>query len=217
VTLFAAKPRVRNENDFVAALGQPLLAARPLRRETHRARVEQLLAYWFSRQRLLPIVSTARGEGRTRLALELARGIAALGVRTLLVDGDLRSPRLHQAFRLPNRHGLADFLAGREVQLTQCGENLALLAAGRSPGDPLEALASPRLPPLLRVAATRFGAIIIDTPAARRGPDLKIFAALAGGALVIARQCGADARALGRLRRNLHESSAQVVGILLRQ
>jgi len=217
VTLFAAKHRVRNENDLVAALGRPLLAARPLRRETHRAQVEQLLAHWFSRRRLLPVVSAVRGEGRTLFALELARGIAALGVRTLLVDGDLRSPRLHRAFRLKNDRGLADFLAGREVQLTQCGENLALLAAGRSPAEPLEALASPRLPRLLLAAAARFGAIVIDTPAARRGPDLKIFAALAGGALVVARQRGADARALEGLRRNLHECSAQLVGVLLRQ
>src|SRR5689334_11943570 len=97
------------------------------------AQAEQLLEHWFSRRRLLPVVSAARGEGRTRLALDLARSIAARGVRTLLVDGDLRSPRLHHAFGLSNRHGLADFLCGREVRLTQCGENLALLAAGRSP------------------------------------------------------------------------------------
>jgi len=216
VTLFAAKYRVRNENDLVAALGQPLLAARPLRNEMQAAQAEQLLEHWFSRRRLLPVVSAARGEGRTRLALDLARGLAARGVRTLLVDGDLRSPRLHRAFRLPNRHGLADFLSGREVRLTQCGENLALLAAGRSSADPLATLASPRLPAFLRVAATRFGAIVIDTPAARRGPDLQIFAAVAGGALVVARHRNSDARALEGLRGNLRECSAQVVGILLR-
>jgi len=208
---------VRSEKEFIAALGQPLLAARPLRAEMQGAQAEQLFEYWFSRRRLLPVVSAARGEGRTRLALDLARGLAARGVRTLLVDGDLRSPRLHSAFRLPNRHGLADFLSGREVRLTQCGEKLALLAAGRSPAEPLEALASPRLAPLLRAAATRFGAIVIDTPAARRGPDLQIFAALAGGALVVARQCGSDARGLAGLRRILRDCSAQVVGVLLRQ
>jgi Mrp family chromosome partitioning ATPase len=215
--LFPARREVRCEKDLLAALGQPLLAARPLRNETRGAQAEQLLEYWFSRRRLLPVVSAARGEGRTRLALDLARGIAALGVRTLLVDGDLRSPGLHRAFGLPNRCGLADFLSGREVRLTQCGENLALLAAGRSPGEPLEALASARLAPLLRAAATRFGAIVIDTPAARRGPDLQIFAALAGGALVVARHRGADTRGLEGLRRNLRECSAQVVGILLRE
>jgi len=208
---------VRSEKEFIAALGQPLLAARPLRAETRGAQAEQLLEHWFSRRRLLPVVSAARGEGRTWLALDLARAIAARGVRTLLVDGDLRSPRLHRAFGLPNRRGLAGFLSGRDVQLAQCGENLALLAAGGAPAEPLEALASPRLPPLLRAAATRFGAIVIDTPAARRGPDLQIFAALAGGALVVARQRRSDAHGLARLRRSLRDCSAQVVGILLRQ
>ena len=215
--MFLIRAGRRAEKDFVAALGQPLLAARPLRAETGSAQAEQLLAHWFSRRRLLPVVSAARGEGRTGLALELARRLAALGVRTLLVDGDLRAPRLHRAFRLKNDHGLADFLAGREVRLTQCGDNLAVLVAGRAPTEPLELLASPRLPPFLRASAARFGAVVIDTPAAERGPDLQIFAALAGGALIVARHHGADVRALSRLRRRLAEASAQVVGILLRQ
>lgn len=217
MTLFPVLRPVRCETELVAALGQPLLAARPLRIATQAAQAQQLLAHWFSRRRLLPVVSAQPGEGRTRLALGLALRLAALGVRTLLVDGDLRSPRLHRAFRLPNRRGLADFLGGREVHLARCGENLALLAAGRSRAEPLEALASPRLPPFLRAAATRFGAIVIDTPAARRGPDLQIFAALAGGALVLARHRGTDARALEGLRRNLRDCAAQVVGILLRE
>ena len=199
------------------ALGQPLLAARPLRAETQVAQAEQLVAHWFSHRRLLPVVSATRGEGRTRLALELARRLASLGLRTLLVDGDLRSPTLHRAFRLKNDLGLADFLAGREVRLTQCGEHLAVLVAGRAAADPLELLASPRLPPLLRASGARFGAVVIDTPPAERGPDLQIFAALAGGALVLVRHQRADARALSRLRRQLRESSAKVVGILLRQ
>jgi Mrp family chromosome partitioning ATPase len=212
--MFLVSRKPRCEKDFVAALGQPILAARPLRVETQVAQAEQLATHWFSRRRLLPVVSATRGEGRTRFALGLARRLASLGVRTLLVDGDLRAPRLHHAFRLKNDRGLADFLAGREARLAQCGENLAVLVAGRTPSEPLEALASPRLAPLMRASATRFGAIVIDTPAAARGPDLQIFAALAGGALALARQ-GGDERQLVRLRRHLRESSAQLVGILL--
>jgi len=215
--MFLVDKKPRCEKDFVMALGQPLLAARPLRAETQVAQAEQLVTHWFSHRRLLPVVSAARGEGRTRLALELAHRLASLGVRTLLVDGDLRAPKLHRAFRLENDRGLAEFLAGREVRLTQCGENLAVLVAGRPAAHPLELLASPRLPPLLRASATRFGAIVIDTPPAERGPDLQIFAALAGGALVLARRQRAGARALSHLRRHLRESSARVVGILLRQ
>lgn len=208
---------MKSEKEFVAALGPPLLAVRPLRHETAPAQAEQLRRHWFAFRRLLPVVSAARGEGRTRLALDLARRLVALGVRTLLVDGDLRAPRLHLAFRLKNERGLADFLAGREMRFAACGEKLAVLVAGRPPAEPLEALASPRLPPLLRAAATRFGAVVIDTPAERRGPDLQIFAALAGGALVLARHGDTDATALERLRGSLRFCAAQVVGILLRQ
>src|SRR5437868_8569253 len=122
---------VRSEKDLIDAIGTPLLATRPLRAELHRPQAEQLLAHWFSRRRLLPVVSAAREEGRTRLALELARSLAALGVRTLLVDGDLRAPRLHRELGLPDR-GLADSLAGRELRLAQCAETLAVLAARRA-------------------------------------------------------------------------------------
>lgn len=215
--MFPLSDEVRCEKDLVTALGQPLLAARPLRVETRAAQAEQLRIHWFSRRRLLPIVSAARGEGRTRLAIDLARQLAALGVRTLLVDGDLRAPRLHEAFGVANRAGMVDFLAGREVRLAPCAENLFLMVAGRPPAEPLEFLASPRLPPFLRASAARFGAVVIDTPAAERGPDLQIFAALAGGALVVRRDRGAGARALAGLRARLRECSAQVVGILLRQ
>lgn len=209
-------PQVRCERDLIAALGMPLLAARPLRAEMQGAQARQLLAHWFPVRRLLPVVSASGGEGRTGLATGLARQLAGLGVRTLLIDGDLRSPRVHRAFRLPNRHGLADFLAGRDVQLAQCGENLAVLVGGEAPSHPLELLASPRLRAFLCVAATRFGAIVVDTPSARSGPDLQIFAAHAGGALVLARRA-ADTRGLRFLRRTLHGCAAKVVGVLLRE
>jgi protein-tyrosine kinase len=207
---------VRAERDFVAALGEPLLAARPLRAQTLRPLCELLLAHWYGAGRkLLPLVSAEAGEGCSGLATRLAQALAALGVRTLLVDGDLRSPRQHLAFGLKNRGGLADFLAGRSVQFVACRENLAVLVAGGNGAQPLELLAEPRLGRLLEAAARRFGAILIDTPAAAKGPDLQIFAALAGGALVVARRGVANARALARLRRTLAPARARVVGLLL--
>ena len=215
--MFLIKRGTPGEKDLVAAIGQPLLAARPLRVGTQAAQAQQLLTHWFSHRRLLPVVSAGSGEGRTRLALDLARRLAGLGVRTLLVDGDLRAPRLHRAFGLEQGPSLADFLAGRDLRLAQCGENLALLAAGRAPADPLEPLASPRLRPLFCAAAARFGAIVIDTPAAHRGPDLQIFAAHAGGALVVARHHASAQGALARLGGSLRAAAARVVGILLRQ
>lgn len=163
----------------------------------------QLLAQWFTPQRqLLPIVSAAAGEGRSRLATQLARACAELGQRTLLIDGDLRSPSLHQAFNLPNECGLADFLQNRRVSLAAAGENLSVLVAGQGTGDPLDLLGRERLAAFLAEARRHFGVILIDTPAAARGPDFEIFAALAGGALVVGD---------GRLEAALGRCGARVV------
>jgi Mrp family chromosome partitioning ATPase len=168
---------------------------------------EQLLEQWFTPQRqLLPLVSALPGAGRSRLAAKLARAFAELGRRTLLIDGDLRAPSLHRDFGLPNRAGLADFLHQGRVSLVCAGENLSLLVAGNAPADPLELLSSPRLPGLLAEARRHFHVVLIDTPAAARGPDFEIFAAFAGGALLL----GGD-----QVRPALERCAAKVVAVVL--
>lgn len=207
---------VRTERELIAALGVPLLAARPLQPEALRGLCLQLLEHWFSGDRtLLPVVSAGRKDGRTRLAAQLARGFAALGVRTLLIDADLRSPGQHREFGLPNRRGLSDFLAGRPVQMAACGEHLAVLVAGTARADPVALLGCERLGALLAASGKPFRVVLVDTPAAQCGPDMQIFAALAGGALVAARRSRAEAGALAQLRAALEKCSARLVGTIL--
>src|SRR6267143_875288 len=148
--------------------------------------------------------------GEPPLAVELADTFAAMGERTLLVDADFRSPSLHQRYSLKNRGGLADLLEGRDVRLAACRENLAVLVAGAVREDPLELLSRERLRYFLSAAARPFRVVLIDTPAAERGPDLEMFAALAGGALIVVRP-GEDAAGLSRLRRRLTRCAAQPV------
>jgi len=206
---------VRNESDLVEALGKPLLAARPAREAALRELCRQLLEHWFAEGRaLLPVVSADGGEGRTRIAAELAAIFAGMGVRTLLIDADLRSPGQHREFRIANRGGLAEFLAERSVQPAVCGENLAVLVAGSAGADPLELLSRPRLREFVAAAARPFRVILVDTPAASRGPDLEIFAALAGGALVVQRR-NADQAGLPGLRRMLETARARTVSVVL--
>jgi Mrp family chromosome partitioning ATPase len=202
---------VRSERDLVEAIGAPLLAARPLRPEALRALGQQLLEHWFNGSRtLLPVISVGAHDGRTSLAAALAETFAAMGERTLLIDADLRSPSLHQRYGLTNTGGLADLLDGRDVRLAACKENLAVLVAGAVREDPLELLSRERLRHFLGAAARPFRVVLIDTPAAERGPDLEMFAALAGGALLVVRP-GEDAARLVRLRRRLRRCSAQPV------
>ena len=145
---------------------------------------------------------------------ELARAFARMGEPTLLIDADLRSPRLHREFGVPNRAGLADFLEGRESRLAHCEDNLAVMVAGRSGADPLELLSRARLPHLLAAAAKRYRVVLVDTSAAERGPDLQMFAAFGGGALVVAR-FSTPVPALERLRGLLGTCRARVVGTVL--
>lgn len=209
--------RVRGERELLAAIGNPVLAARPSRPEALDALCQQLLEHWFGAGRaLLPLISLRPRDGRSTLAAELARRFAAMGARTLLIDADLRAPSLHARFGVPNRRGLADLLDGRDVQLAACTENLALLAAGAVREDPLELLSRLRLRHFLAAAARPFRVVLIDTPAAERGPDLEMFAALAKGALLVVRP-GEDGERLAWLRGRLsHCAAVPVVALFNR-
>ena len=204
---------VRHERELVAALGEPLLAARPFEHEAVQALARQLVQYWFvAGRRLLPIVDLSEGASGA-LAAELGRALAAMGMRTLLVDADLRSPRLHERFGVPRGKGLVDALEGLdsdEVRLAACEENVALLTAGTARGHPLELLSRARLPRLLGAVAAPFHAVLVCAPPVARGPDFEIFAALAGGALVFAGP-RTGAGELAALRRRMTRCAARVV------
>ena len=207
-----ARRIVRSENQLIEVLGVPLLAARPL---APAAVAAQLVGCWFGRgRRVLPIVSAESGPQATRAAAQLARALAAMGEKTLLIDANLRTPQLHAEFGLPNRGGLADFLEGRSAALAHCAQNLSVLVAGRAGGDPLDLLSRERMQALLAQAAQRYSVVLVDTPAAAHGPDLQLFAAFGGGALVVTRR-PASPEKLQRLRKLLAGSRATVVGTVI--
>ena len=178
----------------------------------------QLLEQWFAADgQLLAIVSAEPGEGRSSLAAQLAVAFAALGKRTLLVDGDLRAPRLHRLFNLPNAQGLGDLLEDGRVSLARAGENLSVMVAGSPRADPLELLSRSRLPAFLAEARRHFHVVLIDTPAAARAPDFQMFAALAGGALLLDARGSRGARASRGLHATLQGCGARLVATVGRQ
>src|SRR5213592_2290785 len=115
------------------------------RAEELRALRTQLLMRWSKagvRHRVLAIVSPGPGEGRSYVAANLAAGFSQLGERTLLIDADLRAPRQHRIFDVPDRIGLSAILSGRAdrsavVPVPQFS-TLSLLPAGAPPPNPQE-------------------------------------------------------------------------------
>jgi protein-tyrosine kinase len=123
---------------------------------------------------------------------------------------------VHRAFELPNAQGLADLLDNRRVSLASAGTNLSVMVAGTPRADPLELLSRSRLPAFIEEARKHFRVVLIDTPAASRGPDFQMFAALAGGALAVTARESANAHSLRGLRAGLEFCSARLVATVAR-
>ena len=163
--------------------------------EQVRALRTQLLIRWSNagiRRRQLAIVSPGPGEGRSYLAANLAVAFAQLGDRTLLIDCDMRRPRQHHIFDIPDRVGLSALLSGRAdqsaiVALPELGK-LWLLPAGARAPNPLELLSRDTFASLLQDLQAEFDVVLFDTPSARRYADAQTVAFRAGSALVLARK-----------------------------
>ncbi|MDD0809649.1 polysaccharide biosynthesis tyrosine autokinase [Curvibacter sp. RS43] len=138
------------------------------------------------------VVSPGAGEGRTYLAANLAFSFAQVGKRTLLIDADFRSPKVHGYFSMNNKKGLSGVLSGRSAitldVMTMVLPNLYVLPAGPLPPNPLEILQDPNLSKLIQQLSLDLDVIVVDTPASMDSSDSKVIARQVGAALVVGRE-----------------------------
>lgn len=182
----------------------------------------QLLLRWLdpaAGRRVLAITSPGRGDGRSYLAANLAVVFSQLGLRTLLIDADLRNPRQHRIFNIPSRLGLAAALAGRVdanavVPVPGCAK-LSLLPAGAPPPNPQELLSRPMLGELLGELEQKFDLILLDTSAALAFSDSKSVAFRAGSALVLARKNHTRIADTNHMIRELSDTGTRIVGTVI--
>ena len=169
-------------------------------------------------RRAIAVISPNRGDGRSYIAANLAVVLAQLGGRTLLVDADLRGPRLHAMFGLNAATGLSRILLGRTgesvIQQVAGMPNLYVLPAGAPPPNPQELLERPAFAMLMREMAGKFDHVVIDTPAAEYGSDAAVIAARCGSALIVARNQHVRIDALQALTANLAGGAAKIVGVV---
>ncbi|MDR3113553.1 MAG: polysaccharide biosynthesis tyrosine autokinase, partial [Endomicrobium sp.] len=126
------------------------------------------------KEKTILVSSSVQGEGKSYLSSNLAAAIAQVGVKTLLVDGDLRRPRLHKIFKSANGEGLVSMLACSDIKVmdniektavkTEI-ENLYILTAGKQPPNPAELLNTPQLTAFIHASQKYYDKVIIDCPA----------------------------------------------------
>jgi len=209
----------RHQNPELVALNQPFSP----QAEVFRAVRSQVMMRVFNEQpsprRALAVVSPNQGDGKTFFAANLAVTLAQLGGRTLLVDADMRGPRQHEVFGVPNTAGLSGILSGRsEGQLIQqiaAVPGLFLLPVGITPPNPLELIERPAFGLLLRELLTKFDYVIVDTPAAELGADALVIAARCGAALPVARKSESKLDLFQGLVDGLTEASTVIAGAVL--
>src|SRR3989442_13956945 len=179
----------------------------------------QLLIRWSNREarhRALAIVSPGSGEGRSYVASNLAVVFSQLGERTLLIDADLRAPRQHRIFNIPDRIGLSAVLSGRAdrgavVPVPEFG-TLSVLPAGAPPPNPQDLLSRHALSVLLSELGTEFDVILLDTPPAKLYADAQNVAFRAGSVMLLARKDHTRVADTTSVIRELGDTGVRVIG-----
>lgn len=169
----------------------------------------------------LAVVSPESGDGKSFFAANLAVAFSQLGGRTLLLDANMRNPRLHEMLGVENTSGLSSILSGRVesnvIRPVRDLPSLFLLPVGTLPPNPLELLERPAFGLLLRELQSKFDYVVVDTPSAEQGADYAVISARCGAALVLTRQNRSHMQAVQSIADSLSNTPAKLAGVVLNE
>lgn len=165
------------------------------------------------------VTSAAPGEGKTTTAANLAIAFAQQGQRVLLIDCDLRRPRMHQVFNVDNTPGLNEVLTGKvslraAIQPTQV-TNLSIVTAGSFADAPAELLSGERMRQLVGFASGAYDLVLLDTPPVLAAAESMALATLVDGVVLVVRAGQTDRQEARQAVRQLTDVGADLLGAVL--
>ena len=175
------------------------------------------------RPHVLMLTSGSPREGKTTVATNLGIALAEIGRRVLLIDGDMRKPRLHEIFDLPNERGLSNILQegklsdeelkGTVRETTVPG--LSVLPSGPATSSAANLLHSEIMEDLLERLEKDFDMILIDTPPMLQMPDARVVGRLADGVILVVRAAHTTRDAALAMRQRFADDRTEVLGVIL--
>ena len=215
LSLLGVVPEAKEE-DPVEALADP----KSVVSESYSALRSSLL--YSTRQglpRVMLVTSAQASEGKSTTSYAVARSMAQVGKRALLVDGDLRRPSIHSVAGVPNKVGLSSVLVGEATlaeATTPCGvENLFIVPSGPLPPSPAELLSSPRLHEVLDAMRDKYDVVIVDSAPVLGLADSPGLSALADGVLLVIEANRARGGQLKAAVRRLRMMKPTILGAVL--
>lgn len=187
--------------------------------EAYRAFRTSLLLASASSPKVIVITSSFAREGKTTTSVNLATVLAQMGKPVLLIDADLRRPRLQKVFQGRMNLGLVNYLAANIplddiIQPTEV-PNLAVVLSGPIPPNPSELLSSDRMKHLIEEVRGKFAYVIFDSPPVLAVTDAVVLGAVADGVVLCVHGGHTPRELVQRSAERLRQSNIPVLGAIL--
>jgi polysaccharide biosynthesis transport protein len=210
--------RPRNERYDMALFDRPEIAESYIQMRTH-----LMLSQAGGPPKKILVASGGEREGKTVTALNLARGLMDTNKKVLLIDADLRCPRIDAIKDLPNKNGLTSLLAADTLQdelidaaiQVDSSTGLHILTAGGHSVNPTNLLGSDQMVWLLARLSRRYDHIVIDSPPALYFADSTIISTIVDSVIVVVRDGLTSTESLFKVQRLFQSVGARIVGIVI--
>ncbi len=167
------------------------------------------------------VVSGGAGEGKSTTMVNLGFVCAQAGYTTLIIDADLRRPRMHTFFDMPNNQGLSTYLttavALENVVVRTPVDNLYFMPSGVTPSDSAGLLNSQRFTDLLADVKSRFDIVLIDSPPILGVSDASVLAAGVDASIIVVQHRKLPRQMLLRVKQSVENVGGSVLGVVLNQ